>query len=113
MRWARITVMCTLGLALSCAGGEEVKPEDGLVLADGYLEGLVTDGESPDLKPGVMELVAGHVSTLGGPASATKEMFEGKPDYEVSDDGLEYAGLHGALCSADQDLCITEGGIVP
>ncbi len=73
----------------------------------------LTDGEAPDIQLGVIELEEGFVSTLGGPGSATGSGFEGHPDYEVFDDGLEYSGVHGAQCTAELDLCITEGGIVP
>lgn len=113
MKWTRISIVCVIGLALNCAGGDEFAGGDGSGAGDGFLDGLVIDSESPDLVPGVIELAEGHVSTLGGPASATKEMVEGGPDFEIVDDGLEYSGMHGAQCSAAQNLCITEGGIVP
>ena len=120
VRWTRVAVLCVMGLSLSCAGSV-VEFIDGAVKADGVViddlsleDGQVIDGMAPDLQPGVIdELTEGRVSTIGGPASATIDTFEGKPTYELEADGLEYAGIHGALCSADNDLCITEGGIDP
>lgn len=120
MKWKRVAVLLALGLGLSCAEGgsvfvgDDVGPGDGPVTYDISMDGLVTDGESPDLQPGVIdELAEGQIATLGGPASATVGTFEGKPEYELEADGLEFAGIHGAQCSADIDLCITEGGIAP
>lgn len=113
MRWTRIALLCGLGLGLSCVSGDGFVADDGLVSGDVQTVDFVTDGVAPDLISGAIVLEEGHISTLGGPGSATLELLEGKPDFEVSEDGLEYSGVHGALCSADQDYCITEGGIAP
>ncbi len=117
MRWTRIAIVCVLGLAPSCVDTHELISDDAFVGADGAGDetgvDFLTDGESPDLTAGTLELVEGHISTLGGPSSVSKEVLEGNPDFEVFDDGLEYAGIHGDQCSANKDYCITEGGIVP
>jgi len=56
MKWTRISIVCVIGLALSCAGGDEFAGGDGSGAGGGFLDGLVIDGESPDLVPGVIEL---------------------------------------------------------
>lgn len=111
MRWKRIGVICALALGLSC-GDEFTNTADfGLPADTGAADG-VTDTVGSDAAPGTLELVSGGISTLGG-ISMTETKLEGKPDYEVTDDGLEYSGVHGDQCTADKVLCITEGGFIP
>jgi len=121
MKWTRISILCVLGLSLNCTGegsfvSGDIGGGEGLIAdysVDGTVDWEIADALAPDIKPGVIDELEGHIATLGGPASMTVETFEGKPTYELDQDGLEYAGIHGALCSADQDYCITEGGIAP
>ena len=43
----------------------------------------------------------------------TETKLEGKPDFEITEDGLEYLGVHGDQCTGDKVLCISEGGFAP
>lgn len=107
MRWIRITVLCTLTLALGLSCGDEFSgpaPDLGFSVEDGRVDGTTGGG---------LELVTGQVSTLSGPQVKTSNLIEGKPDYSIDDDGLEYLAVQGEQCSADDAMCITEGGIVP
>jgi len=111
--------MCVLGCALvlgmSC--GEEFSgsgdtPPDTRVKDLALKDGEPSDFPGPDAPSGAMELVSGGITTLGGLA-LTETKLEGKPDFEVTDDGLVYLGALGAQCDSDQTVCITEGGFIP
>ena len=116
MGWTRCLVICALGLGVSCEG--EFTSTDDPTRDTGFKDALTADlwvgdlSETDGAQPGVIELVSGGVSTLGGLAM-TETKLEGKPDFEITEDGLEYLGVHGDQCAGDKVLCISEGGFAP
>ena len=115
MRWRRSFTICTLALGLSCGEGFTNiggLPQDGSAGDYQLGDSWFGDRGAADAQPGAIELVSGSISSLGG-ISATETKLEVKPDFEVTDDGLEYSGIHGVQCTADKVLCITEGGFAP
>ncbi len=113
MRWKGMRAACALALCMGLSCGGEFSNNGEVPVDTGAADALLADGVGVDGPlPGVIELVSGGITSLGG-VTATETKLEKKPDFEITDDGFEYAGVHGDQCTKDGALCITEGGFAP